>query len=62
MSIVIEAIQDVVIGLYELGDESIKLPEPLAEVNALIATFADLTNLPNVVNGLNPGVSVVRIV
>ena len=62
MSIVIEAVQDVVIGLYELGDESIKLPEPLTEVNALIATFADLANLPNVVNGLNPGVSVVRIV
>lgn len=48
-STVIEAVQDVVNGLYELRNEHIKFPETLAEVNSSIATFADLTNLPNVV-------------
>lgn len=48
-STVIEAVQDVVNGLYELRDECIKFPETIAEVSSSIATFADLTNLPNVV-------------
>ena len=45
-STAIEAVQDVVNGLYELRDEYIKFPETLAEVNASIGTFADLTDLP----------------
>ena len=48
-STVIEAVQDVVKGLYELRDEYVKFPETIAEVSSLIATFGDLTNLPNVV-------------
>lgn len=51
-STVIKAVQDIVNGLYELCDEYIKFPETLAEVNTLIATFADLTNLPNVVGAI----------
>ena len=52
-STVIEAVQDVVNGLYELRDEYIKFPETLAEVNTSTATFADLNNLPNVVGAIN---------
>ena len=44
-STVIEAVQDVVNGLYELRDEYIKFLETLAEVKTSIATFADLTSL-----------------
>ena len=51
-SSIIEAVQDFVNGLYELRDEYIKFPETLAEVNTSIATFADLTNLPNVVGAI----------
>ena len=40
-------------GLYELRNERIKFPETLSEVNSLIATFADLTNLPNVVGTID---------
>ena len=40
-STVIEGVQDVVNGLYELRDEYIKFPETIAEVNASIATFAE---------------------
>ena len=49
---VIEAVQDVVKGLYELRDEYIKFPETIAEVSSWIATFGDLTNLPNVVGAM----------
>ncbi|XP_068748036.1 uncharacterized protein [Montipora capricornis] len=52
-STVIEGVQDVVNGLYELRDEYIKFPETIAEVNASIATFAELTNLPNVVGAID---------
>ena len=52
-STAIEAVQDVVNGLYELRDEYIKFPETLAEVNASIGTFADLTDLPNVVGAID---------
>ena len=52
-STVIEDVQDVVNGLYELRDEYIKFPETIAEVNASIATFAELTNLPNVVGAID---------
>ena len=40
-STVIEAVQDVVKGLYELRDEYIKFPETIAEVSSSIATFGD---------------------
>ena len=52
-STVIEAVQDVVKGLYELRDEYIKFPETIAEVSSSIATFGDLTNLPNVVGSID---------
>ncbi|XP_066015457.1 uncharacterized protein, partial [Pocillopora verrucosa] len=52
-STVIEAVQDVVKGLYELCDEYIKFPETIAEVSSSIATFGDLTNLPNVVGAID---------
>ena len=52
-STVIEAVQDVVNGLCELRDEYIKFPETIAEVSSSIATFADLTNLPNVVGAID---------
>ena len=52
-STVIEGVQDVVNGLYELRDEYIKFPETIAEVNASIATFAELTYLPNVVGAID---------
>ena len=50
---VIEAVQDVVNGLYEIRDDHIKFPETLAEVTASIETFADLTKLPNVVGAVD---------
>ena len=52
-STVIEAVQDVVKGLYELRDEYIKFPETIAEASSSIATFGDLTNLPNVVGAID---------
>ena len=52
-STVIEAVQDVANGLYELRDKYTKFPETLAEVHTSIATFADLTNLPNVVSAID---------
>ena len=50
---VIEAVQDVVNGLYEIRDDHIKFPETLAEVTASIETFTDLTELPNVVGAID---------
>ena len=52
-STVIEAVQDVVNGLYELRNVYIKFPDTLAEVNSSIATFSDLTKLPNVVGAID---------
>ena len=52
-STVIEAVQDIVKGLYELCDKYIKFPETIAEVSSSIATFGDLTNLPNVVGAID---------
>ena len=52
-STVIETVQDVVNGLYELRNDHIKFPETLAQVNSSIATFANLTNLPNVVGAID---------
>lgn len=45
--------QDVVNGLYELRNGHIKFPETLLKVNSSIATFADLTNLPNVMGAID---------
>lgn len=50
---VIEAVQDVVNGLYELRNIYIKFPDTLAEMNSSKATFSDLTNLPNVVGAID---------
>ena len=52
-STVIVAVQDVENGLYELRNVSIKFPDTLAGVYLSIATFADLTNLPNVVGAID---------
>lgn len=52
-STVIEAVQDVVNGLYEVRNEHIKFPETIAEVNASMQTFTNLTNLPNVVGAID---------
>lgn len=39
-------------GLYEPRNVYIKFPDTLAEVNSSIATFSDLTNLPNIVGAI----------
>jgi len=52
-STVIEAVQDVVNGLYEVRNERIKFSETIAEVNASMQTFANLTNLPNVLSAID---------
>jgi len=52
-STVIEAVQDVVNGLYEIRNDHIKFPETLAEVTACIDTFSELTDLPNVVGAID---------
>ena len=50
---VIEAVQDVINGLYEITNIYIKFPDTRAEVNSSIATLSDLTNLPNVVGTID---------
>ena len=40
-------------GLYELRNVYIKFPDTLVDVNSSIATFSDLTNLPNVVSAID---------
>ena len=52
-STVIEAVQDFFNVLHELRNKHKKFPETLAEVNSSIATFADLTNLPNIVGAID---------
>lgn len=52
-STVIEAVQDVVGALYELRDDHIKFPETLAEVNASIQSFEELSALPNIVGAID---------
>ena len=49
---VIEAVQDVVNGLYEIRNDHIKFPETLAEVTTSIETFENLTDVPNVVGAI----------
>ncbi|KAK3707295.1 hypothetical protein QZH41_004242 [Actinostola sp. cb2023] len=50
---VIEAVQDVVEGLYELRNEVIKFPETAAETTAAIDTFEDLSDLPNIAGAID---------
>ena len=52
-STVIEAVQDVVGALYELRDDHIKFPETLAELNASIQSFEELSALPNIVGAID---------
>ena len=49
----IEAVQDVVNRLYELRGRYIKFPATAAEIAASIETFADLSDLPNVVGAID---------
>ena len=48
----IEAVQDVVNQLYELRNHYIKFPVTAAEIAASIETFAQLSELPNVVGAI----------
>ena len=50
-STVIEAVQDVVGA--ELRDDQIKFPETLAELNASIQSFEELSALPNIVGAID---------
>ena len=45
--------QDVVGALYELRDDHIKFPETLAELNASIQSFEELSALPNIVGAID---------
>ena len=49
----IEAVQDVVNQLYELRNHYIKFPVTAAEIAASIETFAQLSELPNVVGAID---------
>ncbi|KAK3709641.1 hypothetical protein QZH41_001931 [Actinostola sp. cb2023] len=52
-STVIEAVQDVVGALFELRDDYIHFPDTLAETAASIETFANLSDLPNIVGAFD---------
>lgn len=64
---VVEAVQDAVEALFELKDEYILFTEMLTEMAASIETFANLSQLPNIVGAIDgmhvhisaPGQSVV---
>ena len=49
----IEAVQDVVEALYEIRNEYIKFPETEAESVAATETFAELSELPNIVGAID---------
>ena len=49
----IEAVQDVVEALYEIRNEYIKFPETEAETVAATGTFAELSELPNIVGAID---------
>ena len=40
-------------ALYEIRNEHIKFPESEAETRAAIETFQDLSDLPNIVGGID---------
>ena len=50
---VIEAVQDVVEGLYEIRNDVIKFPETAAETAAAIETFTDHSDLPNIAGAID---------
>lgn len=50
---VVEAVQDVVEALYEVRNEYIKFPETEAETLAATGTFAELSELPNIVGAID---------
>ena len=49
----IEAVQDVVEALYEIRNEYIKFPETEAETVAATETFAELSELQNIVRAID---------
>ena len=49
----IEAVQDVVEALYEIRNVYIKFPETEAETVAATETFAELSELPNIVGAID---------
>ena len=52
-STTIEAVQDVVNGLYELRNEWIKFPQTPVETAAVIETFEEYSELPNVAGAID---------
>ena len=52
-STVIEAVQDVTAGLFELRSEYIKFPVSEAETRTCIERFSELSNLPNVAGAID---------
>ena len=51
-SIVIEAVQDVVESLFNLRNEYIKFPETEQETAAIIRTFEEYSDLPNIAGAI----------
>ena len=49
----IEAVQDVVESLFDLRNEYIKLPETEQETAALIRTFEEYSDLPNIAGSID---------
>ena len=52
-STVVEAVQDVVEGLYDLWNEYIKFPETGAETASTVETFEELSSLPNMAGAID---------
>ena len=52
-SAVIEAVQDVVESVFDLRNEYIKFPETEQETAALIRTFEELSDLPNIAGAID---------
>ena len=49
----IEAVQDVVESLFDLRNEYIKFPETEQETAALIRTFEEYSDLPNIADSID---------
>ena len=52
-STVIEAVQDVVESLFDLRNEYTKFPETEQETAALISTFAEYSDFPNIAGAID---------
>ena len=52
-STVIEAVQDVVESLFNLRNEYIKFPETEQETAAIIRTFEEYSDLPNIAGAID---------